>query len=325
MSSLPRTMNAVLIRRFGGPEVVEIAEVPVPEPGAGELLVKVEAASLNPVDYKIRAGRYPLVGEHGLPYVLGRDFSGTVVHSGEAGFPAGTLVHGLLGIERGSFAQYVVARGDEVAPVPGTLDRNTGAALPLAGLTAWQGLFEHGRLQPGQSVLIHAGAGGVGHLAVQLAKARGATVYTTVSDENTAFAASLGADEVIDYAKERFEERVRDVDLVYDLVGGETQERSWAVLKKGGTLVCTVAEPSQDRARELGVRALRYTASSDGGQLREIDGLVDAGKVRPFVRRRFEFGAAAQALQSLEDGHVTGKIVLDMATTITGAPAHPWQ
>jgi NADPH:quinone reductase-like Zn-dependent oxidoreductase len=325
MSSVPRTMNAVLIRRFGGPEVVEISQVLVPEPRQGELLVKVEAASLNPVDFKIRGGHYPLVGENKLPYVLGRDFSGTVVHSDVAEFPAGALVHGLLGIERGSFAQYVVAHVDEVARVPGTLDRNTAAALPLAGLTAWQGLFDHGRLQPGQSVLIHAGAGGVGHLAVQLAKARGATVYTTVSDENTAFAASLGADVVIDYAKERFEERVHDVDLVYDLIGGETQERSWASLKQGGTLVCTVAEPPQDRARAHGVRALRYTASSNGDQLREIDRLIDAGTVRPFVRRRFEFGAVAQALQSLEDGHVTGKLVLDMATTIMGAPDHPWQ
>jgi len=320
MPTPPRTMHAVLIRRFGGPEVVEFAELPVPEARAGELLVKVEAASLNPVDYKIRGGKYPLVKDDKLPFVLGRDFSGTVVQSDDAALPAGTLVHGLLGIEHGSFAQYTVARADELARVPGAIDRIVAAAVPLAGLTAWQGLFDHGRLQAGQRVLIHAGAGGVGHLAVQFAKARGATVVTTVSTDDVAFARSLGADEVIDHTQERFESRLSGIDLVYDLVGGETQERSWAVLRKGGALVSTVQEPSQEKASAIDVRAMRYTAAPNASQLLEIDALIQSGKVRPHVARTFAYGDAMEALRSLEKGHGAGKRVLDMAGVIATLP-----
>ena len=320
MPTLPRTMHAVLIRRFGGPEVVELAEIPVPEPRPGELLVKVEAASLNPVDYKIRGGKYPLVKDDRLPFVLGRDFSGTVVHSDDAALPAGTLVHGLLGIEHGSFAQYTVARADTLARVPGAIDRVLAAAVPLAGLTAWQGLFDHGGLQPGQRVLIHAGAGGVGHLAVQFAKARGAIVVTTVSTDDVELARGLGADEVIDRKKERFESRLRDMDLVFDLIGDDTQERSWAVLRKGGTLVSTVQEPAREKAEAIGVRALRFTAAPNAGQLSEIDALIQAGKVRPIVARLFAYGDAREALRGLEEGHGAGKLVLDMAGVIASRP-----
>ena len=320
MPTLPSSMHAVLIRRFGGPEVVEFAEIPVPEPRAGELLLKVEAASLNPVDWKIRSGKYPLVKDDKLPFVLGRDFSGTVVHSDDPGFPAGTLVHGLLAIEHGSFAQYTIARPEQLARVPGAIDRIAAAAVPLAGLTAWQGLFDHGGLRAGQRVLIHAGAGGVGHLAVQFAKARGATVITTVSTEDVAFVKSLGADEVIDHKKERFESRLRDIDLVYDLIGDDTQERSWAVLRRGGTLVSTVQEPAKEKADAIGVRAMRYTAEPKGDQLREIDALIQSGKVRPLVARTFAYGDAKQGLGNLEEGHGSGKLVLDMAGVIAAKP-----
>ena len=320
MPTPPRTMHAILVRRFGGPEVVEFAEIPVPEPRAGEVLVKVEAASLNPVDWKIRGGKYPLVKDDKLPYVLGRDFSGTVEHSDVAALPAGTLVHGLLDIEHGSFAQYALARADELARVPGAIDRIAAAAVPLAGLTAWQGLFDHGGLRAGQRVLIHAGAGGVGHFAVQFAKARGATVITTVSSGDVAFARSLGADEVIDYKKDRFESRLSGIDLVFDLIGGETQERSWAVLRRGGALVSTVQEPAQEKASAIDVRATRYTAAPNAGQLREIDALIQSGKVRPVVARTFAYGDAKEALRGLEAGHGTGKLVLDMAGVIANLP-----
>jgi NADPH:quinone reductase-like Zn-dependent oxidoreductase len=320
MPTPPRTMHAVLIRRFGGPEVVEFAETAVPEPRAGEVLLKVEAASLNPVDYKIRGGNYPIVKEDKLPFVLGRDFSATVMHSDDPALPQGTLVHGLLDIEHGSLAQYTVARADQLARVPGALDRIVAAAVPLAGLTAWQGLFDHGGLQAGQRVLIHAGAGGVGHLAVQFAKARGAHVITTVSSDDVAFAHSLGADEVIDYRKDRFESKLRDIDLVYDLIGDDTQERSWAVLKKGGTLVSTVQAPSREKADAIGVRALRYTAEPKGAQLAEIDALIQSGKVRPLVARTFAFGDAREALRGLEQGHGSGKLVLDLAGAIANVP-----
>ncbi len=320
MPTPPRTMHAVLIRKFGGPEVVELAEVGVPEPRSGEVLVKVEAASLNPVDYKIRGGKYPLVKDDRLPFVLGRDFSGTVVHSDDAALPAGTLVHGLLDIEHGSFAQYTVARADTLARVPGAIDRVAAAAVPLAGLTAWQGLIDHGGLQAGQRVLIHAGAGGVGHFAVQFAKARGATVITTVSTGDVAFARSLGADEAIDRKTERFESRLRDIDVVFDLIGDDTQERSWAVLKKGGVLVSTVQEPSQEKASAIGVRATRYTAEPRADQLREIDALIQSGTVRPVVARTFAYGDAKEALRGLEEGHGAGKLVLDMAGVIAQLP-----
>jgi NADPH:quinone reductase-like Zn-dependent oxidoreductase len=313
-------MHAVLIRRFGGPEVVELAEAPVPEPRAGEVLIKVEAASLNPVDYKIRGGKYPLVKDDKLPYVLGRDFCGTVVGSDDPALPGGTRVHGLLEIEHGSLAQYTVARADELVRVPATIDRLVAAAVPLAGLTAWQGLFDHGGLQAGQRVLIHAGAGGVGHLAVQFAKARGAHVVATVSTDDVALARSLGADEVIDHRKERFESKVSGIDLVYDLIGDDTQERSWAVLKKGGTLVSTVQEPSKEKAEAIGVRAMRYTAQSNAAQLREIDALIEAGKVKPIVSRTWAYGEAREALQALEKGHGAGKLVLDMAGVIAALP-----
>ena len=320
MSTTPRTMHALLIRKFGGPEVVEFAEIPVPEPRAGELLLKVEAASLNPVDWKIRTGKYPAVGEDKLPFVLGRDLSATVVTSSDAELVPGTLVHGLMATEHGSFAQYVVARASELAPVPATLDRIVAGAVPLAGLTAWQGLFDHGGLRAGQRVLIHAGAGGVGHMAVQFAKARGATVIATASTDDVEFVRGLGADQVIDYKKQRFDDHVRDLDLVYDLIGGETQERSWPLLKKGGTLVCTVAEPPQDKAQAHGVRALRYTAQPRGDQLREIDALIQSGKVKPHLARKYAFGDAKEALRALEDGHTTGKLVFDMTGAIADVP-----
>jgi NADPH:quinone reductase-like Zn-dependent oxidoreductase len=320
MPTPPATMHAVLIRRFGGPEVVEFGELPVPRPRPGELLLKVQAASLNPVDWKIRSGKYPLVRDDKLPFVLGRDFSATVAHSDAPAFPEGTLVHGLLGIERGSFAQYVAARPDELANVPGALDRIAAAAVPLAGLTAWQGLFDHGGLRAGQRVLIHAGAGGVGHFALQFAKARGAHVIATVSTDDVAFAHSLGADEVIDHKAERFENRLRDIDLVLDLVGADTQERSWSVLSKGGALVSTVQEPSQEKAAAIGVRATRYTAAPNAGQLREIDALIQAGQVRVQVSRRFAYGEAMEALAALEHGHGAGKLVLDMAGVIAVKP-----
>ena len=161
------------------------------------------------------------------------------------------------------------------------------AAVPLAPLTAWQGLFRHGGLKEGQSVLIHGGSGGVGHFAIQFAKAKGARVATTVSSEHVDFAHELGADQVIDYKKQRFEDEVSQVDMVYDLIGGETQERSWQVLKKGGVLVSTLTEPSQARAAELGVRGLRYTVEESGENLAEIGQLIDAGRVKPVIAKTF--------------------------------------
>jgi NADPH:quinone reductase-like Zn-dependent oxidoreductase len=313
MMSPPVSMQAVRIDRFGGPDAMQLVTIPTPRPGDGEMLVRVSAASLNPVDWKIRSGKYPAVGEDRLPYVMGRDFSGEVVASGAgAAFAEGDAVYGLLDISRGSFAEHVIARGDEVAARPARLDAVNAAAVPLAGLTAWQGLFRHGGLKEGQRVLIHAGSGGVGHLAVQFARARGAYVVSTAAPEHVEFVRSLGADEVIDYKKEKFEQKVSGIDLVYDLVGGETRERSWSVLRRGGTLVSTLDEPSQDKAASFGVRALRYTAESSAADLGEITALIDAGKVIPTVSQLSALKDARSALQAVEEGHMVGKALLLM-------------
>jgi len=308
------TMKAVRIRSFGGPEVLELAEIEKPVPKKDEVLIRVRAASVNPVDYKIRSGAYPVVKEDQLPKVLGRDVAGEIERCGSAvrDFKPGDTVYAMLDGGPGGYAEYVTVRADLVAPKPGQLDYRAAAAVPLAGLTAWQGLFDHGHLQAGQRVLIHGGGGGVGHLAVQFAKARGATVATTVASEDVEFVRHLGADQVIDFTRERFEDEVRDVDLVLDLVAGDTQERSWAVLKDGGTMISSLAKPSEAKAREHHAQASNFVAHADRGELIEIGQLIDEGKVHPHVSAVFELKKAAEAQVQLERHHSQGKVVLQM-------------
>jgi NADPH:quinone reductase-like Zn-dependent oxidoreductase len=309
---MEKMMDVMQIQSFGGPEVLRLQKIPVPQPGTREILVKVRAASVNPVDYKIRLGKYPVVKEGQLPYVLGRDFAGEVELLGEgvSAFDEGELVYALTDIDHGCFAQYVLVKQEALAPKPERLNFVAAAAVPLAGLTAWQGIFDQGGLQPGQTVLIHGGSGGVGHFAIQFAKAKGATVLTTVSSEHVDFAKALGADEVIDHKKQRFEELARDMDVVFDLIGGETEDRSWGVLKKGGILVSTLMQPSQEKAAEYGVRGVRFTAQGNGAELREIAALIDAGKVKPTVLKTFPLKEASAALGLVQQGHTQGKVVL---------------
>ena len=308
------TMKAVRIRSFGGPEVLELAEIEKPAPKEDEVLIRVRAASVNPVDYKIRSGAYPVVKQDQLPKVLGRDVAGEIERCGSAvrNFKAGDTVYAMLDGGPGGYAEYVTVRADLVAPKPGQLDYRAAAAIPLAGLTAWQGLFDHGHLQPGQRVLIHGGGGGVGHLAVQFAKAKGATVATTVATQDIEFVTQLGADQVIDYTRERFEDKVGAVDLVLDLVAGETQERSWAVLKDGGTMISSLAQPSEAKAREHHAHAGNFVAHPDRGELMEIGRLIDEGRVHPHVSAVFELKEAAEAQARLERHHTQGKVVLQM-------------
>lgn len=300
------------IHGFGGPEVLQADHVEQSLPDASQVLVTVRAASINPVDYKIRSGKYPAVKEDRLPYTLGRDVSGVVEKCGAQAtkFNVGDEVFGIVGIEGGGYAEKVLLGQKAITRKPPNIDHTHAAAIPLAGQTAWQGLFKHGGLEPGQSVLIHGGSGGVGHFAIQLAKARGARVLTTVSTNNVAFAKSLGADTVIDYKTERFEDHASDLDMVFDLIDGETRERSWSLLKKGGILVSTLSDPSQERAKELGLRALRYTVEADGEELAEIAELVTAGKVKPHIQKTFPLAEASSALSLVEKGHSVGKIVL---------------
>jgi len=302
-------MKAVRIHEFGGPDVLRLEDLPRPTPGPDEVLVRVAAASVNPVDYKMRNGGLPA---DALPLTLGRDLAG-VVEAGGSGLQAGAAVYAMLDRDRGGYAQFVAVKAVHCAPKPARLDFIQAAAVPLAGLTAWQGLFDNGGLQAGQMVLIHGASGGVGHMAVQFARAHGARVIATCSSRDVDFVRGLGAAEVIDYHAERFEDRVHDVDLVYDLVGGETQDRSWAVLKDGGAMVSTLQAPDPAKAAAKHARAAHYMAQPSGAQLAEIGALIDAGQVMPTITDVFPLGQAAQAERELEHDHVRGKIVLDVS------------
>jgi NADPH:quinone reductase-like Zn-dependent oxidoreductase len=311
--SMPVTSRRVIeIAKFGGPEVLQEKAVPVPVPGQGELLVKNEAAGVNPVDYKIRSGKYPDVKEDKLPYILGRDVSGTIVQCGPSvsAFKVGDALIAMPAIDRGGYAEYVLVKETEAAHKPAALDSIGGGAVPLAALTAWQGLFRHGQVKEGQKVLIHGGSGGVGHFAIQFAKAKGAFVATTVSGENIDFVRGLGADQAIDYKAQRFEDELSDIDMVFDLVAGEARDRSWAVLKRGGILVSTLTRPSQEKADQFGVRAMRYTVEESGHDLSKISQLIDQGKVRPMIAKTYPFERAIAAQIFLEKEHPAGKIVL---------------
>jgi NADPH:quinone reductase-like Zn-dependent oxidoreductase len=295
-----RMMVASRIHAFGGRDEVRIEAV------------KVLAASVNPVDFKIRQGKYPEVQANALPYTLGRDACGEVAELGEdvTGFSVGEPVFAMLGIERGGHAEYAIVLAEEAVASPRT-DTRIAGAVPLAGMTAWQGLFRYGELQAGQRVLIHGGAGGVGHFAIQFARARGAFVVTTVSHADIDFARSLGADQIIDYKAQRFEEETGDIDVVLDLVAGETQTRSWTVLKEGGILVSTLTQPPADQAKAHKARGTRFTVRVDRNDLGEIARLIDAGEVKPRVSKSFALDDAASAYDFIENGHTRGKIVLE--------------
>ncbi|HEX4505702.1 MAG TPA: NADP-dependent oxidoreductase [Alphaproteobacteria bacterium] len=304
-------MKAVRIHAFGGADRLQIDELPIPAPGEGEFLVRNQAAGVNPVDYKIRNGKYPAVREDKLPYVLGRDVAGMVEKAGPGSrFAEGDAIIAMPGIDRGGYAEYVLVKDAEATGSPYPQDHIRGGAIPLAALTAWQGLFRHGGVQAGQKILIHGGSGGVGHFAIQFAKAKGATVATTVSESQLGFVRELGADQAIDYRKQRFEDEVHDLDMVFDLIDGETRERSWGVLKPGGILVSTLTEPSQDEAERHGVRAMRYTVTESGADLGEIAKLIGAGRVEPRVAKVFALEDAAEAQRFLENEHPAGKVVL---------------
>jgi len=315
-------MKAIRIHRHGGPEVLEYEEAPRPEPGEGEVLVRVRAAGVNPVDWKIREGYLQSALRHSLPLIPGWDLSGTVerVGPGAGRFARGDAVYARPDVARdGAYAEYTVVRASELARKPRSLGPVEAAAVPLAALTAWQALFEapapftSAGLERGQTVLVHGAAGGVGTFAVQLAKWRGARVIATGSGGNEGFLRELGADDFIDYRRRRFEDSVRGVDVVLDTVGGETQERSWSVLAPGGVLVSIVSPPSPEDALAHGVRTGFVFTQSLAAQLDQIAELVDAGAVRPVIADVLPLARARMAQELSRTGHVRGKIVLDVA------------
>jgi len=308
-------LKAVRIHRYGGAEVLSYEELPKPEPGPGELLVRVHAAGVNPIDWKIREGHYKLVMRLPLPIVLGWDVSGVVaaVGAGVAGFRRGDAVFARPDIKRGgTYAEYVAIRASDAALKPKAIDHVHAAAVPLAGLTAWQGLFDKAGLREGQRVLVHAAAGGVGHFAVQLAKWKGAFVAGTASGRNEALVRSLGADQVVDYTRERFEDVVAPVDVVLDTLGGDAGRRSWKTLKRGGTLVSVldIAVPLKGALRLKRGRFLLIKPNAD--QLGFIAGLIDAGRVKPLVENVFPLAEARRAHELSQSGRVRGKIVLQV-------------
>jgi NADPH:quinone reductase-like Zn-dependent oxidoreductase len=308
-------MRAITQHTFGGPDVLGIADVERPQPLPTEVLVRVRAVGVNPVDAAIRSGTWPLLGDP--PFVLGWDISGVVEETGVGvtRFRPGDEVYGMPYFPRavGAYAEFVVASSRQLAFKPSRLDHPHAAALPLAGLTAWQGLVDAAQLEKGQRVLIHGGGGGVGHLAVQIAKARGAYVAATVSGLKRDFVRGLGADEVLDYRAVDFASEVSDLDVVLDLVGGSYGERSLPTLRTGGVLV-TPADPMNqrlaDKAAEAGVRFAGIMVEPDHVALESLAALVDEGRLRVHLERTFAFDDIAEAHHHLEAGHLTGKVVL---------------
>jgi NADPH:quinone reductase-like Zn-dependent oxidoreductase len=304
-------MKSIRIHSFGGSDVLQLDEAPAPRPAAGQVLIQVRAAGVNPVDGKIRSGSFRKA-ETRLPAALGRDVAGVVeaVGAGVKSLDVGDDVYAFLGEHSGGYSEYALADEQEVARKPVSLDYVQAAAVPLAATTAWQALFDHGHLQRGQRVLIHGGAGGVGNYAIQFAKVRGARVFTTGKAEDGELLRSLGADEVIDYESERFEERARDMDLVIDLIGGEIQARSWTCVRDGGALVSTLEKPSEKEAAARHARTAVFMAKPTASQLSEIAGLIDDGKVRVVIEATYPLAEARDAHDRLEHEHTQGKIVL---------------
>ncbi|RSZ60058.1 NADP-dependent oxidoreductase [Massilia atriviolacea] len=305
--------RAVRIHAYGGQELVQVDQVDVPAPGAGEVLVRVRAAGVNALDWKIRQGYLQAVFPLALPAALGIELAGEVIALGDGvtGFAPGDRVMGALG-RLGAYADAVAIDAHRLALVPQGLDDVQAAALPVAGLTAWQALRAAGPLLPGRQVLIHGASGAVGGFAVQFAKAAGAVVLATASAASRAHVLALGADRVFDRHAERFEEQVGDVALVLDLVGGDALDRSWQVLAADGAIVSTAA-PDIGARVPGGRRGLWFTMVPDRRQLGEIAGMVAAGTVRSTIARVTGIDGLAQAIEQTHTGHAPGKVVVDFS------------
>jgi NADPH:quinone reductase-like Zn-dependent oxidoreductase len=308
-------MKAVRVHDYGGPDVLIYEEAPRPTAGPGEVLIRVYASSVNPFDCAVRAGYMGSYFNYTLPLILGEDVSGIIeeVGTGVTDFSPGDSVYTRAGVYRdGANAEYVLAFAADVAFKPDSLDHIHAAAIPHVALTAWQALIELANLTKGQTILIHAAAGGVGHMAVQLAKLRDAKVIGTASI-HLDFIKELGVDEAIDYATTPFEDVVSDVDVVLDLVGGETQQRSWKVMKPGGILLSTVQAPSEATAAAHGVRQRMIdSAPPIRKTLTEVARMVDNGQLQPHVSTVLPLQEIRKAHEMIEARHTHGKIVLQV-------------
>jgi NADPH:quinone reductase-like Zn-dependent oxidoreductase len=311
--SSAETMKAIVVHEHGGPEVLKYEDAPRPQPKEDEILIRVMAAGVNPVDAYIRAGRY---GGGQLPYIPGKEVAGVVDKTGAkiTKFKVGDPVYAFLSAkDQGGYAQFAIARENEVALKPKTISYEQAAAVPLAATTAWQALIDTAKLQKGQTVLIHGGSGGVGHFAVQIAKSRGAKVIATASAANQDLLKQMGVDEPIDYTKTKFEDVVKNVDVVLNAVRGDTLDRSYGVVKKGGIIVSITGPPDPSKLAEYGIRGTGMRTHPDANVLEELAKLIDAGKIRPVVSQIFPLSDANKAHEQIETRHTRGKIVLKVA------------
>ena len=307
-------MKAVRLHEFGGPEVLRVEDVPRPDVGPHDVLIRVIAASFNPIDAKVRDGSMKQAIARPLPIVLGWDAAGIVEEVGAdvTGFARGDAVFTYPEFRRGgTYAEFVAVDHTQVAKKPQTVSFADAAALPMTAQAAWMAIVTTAAVSQGQRVLIHGGAGGLGTIAVQLAHARGAEVIATASATDLPLVTGLGADQAIDYRTTRFQDVVRDVDVVLDTLGGQTQDDSWAVLKPGGILVATAQPPSAERAQAAGVRAQFIFTPPSGAVLAQIAALVDAGSLRPVIGLELDLARAAVA--HTPAGRRAGKTVLHVA------------
>ena len=309
-------MKAIRIHAYGGPELMQIEDSPVPACGAGDLLVRVVAAGVNPVNWKLRSGVMAAQLPKAFPITLGSDGAGIVTAMGGAvrGFELGDEVFFYAEFARGgTYAEYVAVEASQVAKKPRTVSFSTAAALPTPGQAAWTALIDTAKIERGQRVLIHGGAGALGTVAVQLAKEHGAHVIATASGDGVALVSSLGADDVIDYRTQHFEQLAHDIDIVLDTLGGPTQEASWSTMRAGGILVATAMPPSPDRAAAAGVRAAFVFTPPRGAVLAQLAQRVDDGRIRVVVGQEFTMADAAQAHRLGESGKARGKMILQVA------------
>ena len=307
-------MKAVRIQKYGGPDVLVYEDAPRPVAGDGEVLIRVHATSVNPFDCAARAGYMAGWFNYAFPLILGLDVAGVVeqVGVGVTNFGLGEAVYGRANAGRnGAYAEYITLKADEAVAKPQSIDYLHAAAIPHVLLTAWAALIDIGNVSAGQTVLIHGAAGGVGHIAVQLAKWRGARVIGTASAGNLAFLRELGVDEAIDYTAAPFESVVSGVDVALDTVGGDTYDRSFGVLKPGGLLLSTVQQPTEEKATARGVRQ-SFVMAMQAGQvaLTEVAALVDAGLIKPAVSTVLPLQDARRAHELVEGKHTRGKVVL---------------
>jgi NADPH:quinone reductase-like Zn-dependent oxidoreductase len=310
-------MKSAQFKRYGGSDVIEINQTPMPTLNAGNVLVEIKAAGINPIDWKIREGYMQQMIKLQFPSTLGMDFSGVIKQVGEkvtsSDFKQGDEVYGQAGVINGgsgAFAELTLANIDHIAHKPKRLNHLEAAAIPLVGVSAWQALVENMGLSKGQKILIHGGAGGIGSIAIQLAKLIGAYISTTANVNDKQFVQGLGADQTIDYNSQKFEDLLHDYDAVFDTIGGDTYKRSFKVLKKGGTIISMLEQPNSELMQQYGVKATFQFTQVNRQRLTKLAQWVDQNTIKINVDRTFSLDEAAKALDYQKNIHPRGKVVI---------------